>query len=73
MRRVSRRASHIWYWLVQSRVTGEPRIHLEHKISLHKAASEVRYVLIFNNGSTTGPNGAGELGLAPHRATVACY
>jgi hypothetical protein len=33
----------------------------------HKAASEVRYVLISNNGSTTGPNGVSELGLA--RAT----
>jgi hypothetical protein len=27
---------------------------LVHKISLHKAASEVRYIVIFNNGSTTG-------------------
>jgi hypothetical protein len=36
--------------------TGEPRRHLEHKISLHKAASEVRYIVIFNNGSTTEPN-----------------
>jgi hypothetical protein len=43
---------------------------LEHKISLHKAASEVRYVVIFNNGSPTEPNGVSELGLAPHRATV---
>jgi hypothetical protein len=48
----------------------EPRRHLEHKISLHKAASEVRYIVIFNNGSTTGPNGVSELSLAPHRATV---
>jgi hypothetical protein len=30
---------------------------LEHKISLHKAASEVRCIVNFNNGSTTGPNG----------------
>jgi hypothetical protein len=28
-------------------VTGEPRRHLEHKTALHKAASEVRYVVIF--------------------------
>jgi hypothetical protein len=54
--------------LVRS-VTGEPHRRLEHKISLHKAASEVRYVVIFNNGSTTGPNGVSELGLAQHRAT----
>jgi hypothetical protein len=47
-----------------------PCRHLEHKISLHKAASKVRYIVIFNNGSTTGPNGVSELGLAPHRATV---
>jgi hypothetical protein len=26
---------------------------MEHKIPLHKAASEVRYIVIFNNGSTT--------------------
>jgi hypothetical protein len=44
--------------------------HLEHKISLHKAASEVRYIVIFNNGSTTGPNGVSELSLGPHKATV---
>jgi hypothetical protein len=43
---------------------------LEHKISLHKAASEVRYIVIFNNGSTTEHSGASELSLAPHRATV---
>jgi hypothetical protein len=42
-------------------VTGEPRRRLEHKISLHKAASEVRYIPIFNNGSTTAPNGVSEL------------
>jgi hypothetical protein len=36
----------------------------------HKAASEVRYVVIFNNGSTTEPNGVSELSLAPHRTTV---
>jgi hypothetical protein len=30
----------------------------------------VRYIVIFNNGSTTEPNGVSELGLAPHRATV---
>jgi hypothetical protein len=55
--------------LVRS-VTGEPRRRLEHKIALHKAASEVRYIVIFDNGSTTEPNGVSELGLAPHRATV---
>jgi hypothetical protein len=55
--------------LVRS-VTGEPRRRLEHKISLHKAASEVRYIAIFNNGSTTEPNGVSKLGVAPHRATV---
>jgi hypothetical protein len=44
---------------------------LEHKISLHKAASaEVRYIVIFNNGSPTKPNGASELRLAPHRDIV---
>jgi hypothetical protein len=43
---------------------------LEHKIALHKAASEVRYIVIFNNGSPTEPNGVSELSLAPHRATV---
>jgi hypothetical protein len=30
----------------------------------------VRYIVIFNNGSTTGPSGVSELSLAPHRATV---
>jgi hypothetical protein len=40
------------------------------KIALHKAASEVRYVVIFNNGSPTEPNGVSELSLAPHRAAV---
>jgi hypothetical protein len=30
---------------------------LDHKIALHKAASEVRYIVIFNNGSPTEPNG----------------
>jgi hypothetical protein len=39
-------------------------------IALHKAASEVRYVVFFYNGSPTEPNGVSELGLAPHRATV---
>ena len=43
---------------------------MEHKIALHKAASEVRYIVIFNNGSTTEPNGVSELSLAPHRVTV---
>jgi hypothetical protein len=43
---------------------------LEHKISLHKAASEVRYIVIFNNGSTTEPNGVSELSLAPHGVAV---
>jgi hypothetical protein len=43
---------------------------LEHKIALHKAASEVRYIVIFNNGSPTEPNGVSELGLAPHMATA---
>jgi hypothetical protein len=51
-------------------VTGELRRHLEHKISLHKAASEVRYIVVFNNGSTTEPNGASELSLAPHGVTM---
>jgi hypothetical protein len=36
--------------------TGEPRRRLEHKIALHKAASEVRYIVIFNNGSPTEPS-----------------
>jgi hypothetical protein len=36
---------------------GEPRRRLEHNISLHKAAIEVRYIVFFNNGSTTEPNG----------------
>ena len=43
---------------------------MEHKIALHKAASEVRYIVIFNNGSPTEPNGVSELGLAPHRVTM---
>jgi hypothetical protein len=51
-------------------VTGEPLRHSEHKISLHKMACEVRYIVIFNNGSTTGPNGVSELSLAPHRFAV---
>ena len=55
--------------LVRS-VTGEPRRRLEHKIALHKAASEVRYIVIFNNGSPTEPNGVSELSLAPHRVTM---
>jgi hypothetical protein len=37
---------------------------------LHKAASEVRYKVIFNNGSTTEPNGVSELSLAPHGVAV---
>jgi hypothetical protein len=50
--------------LVRLVTGGEPRRHaLEHKILLHKAASEVRYITIFNNGSTTGPNGVSELSL----------
>jgi hypothetical protein len=53
-------------------VTGEPRRRLEHKIALHmhKAASEVRYVVIFNNGSPNEPNGVSELSLAPHGVTM---
>jgi hypothetical protein len=51
--------------------TGEPRRRLEHKISLHKVASEVRHIVIFNNGSTTGPNGVSELSLAPHKHSPA--
>jgi hypothetical protein len=43
---------------------------LEHKISLQKEAIEVLYIVIFNNGNTTEPNGVSELSLAPHRATV---
>jgi hypothetical protein len=62
-------STRIWYWFVQS-VTGEPRRRLEHKIALHKAASEVRYIAIFNNGSPTEPNGVSELSSAPHSATV---
>jgi hypothetical protein len=49
-------ASDMHYALVRS-VTGEPRRRLEHKIALHKAANEVRYIVIFNNGSPTEPNG----------------
>jgi hypothetical protein len=49
---------------------GEPRRHLEHKISLHQAASEVRYLVISNNGSTTECNGVSELSFAPHRVAV---
>jgi hypothetical protein len=55
--------------LVRS-VTGELHRRLKHKISLHTAASEVRYIVAFNNGSTTEPNGASELGSVPQRATV---
>jgi hypothetical protein len=51
-------------------VMGEPYRRLEHKISLHKAASEVRYIVIFNNGSTTGPNGVSELSLAPLKVSL---
>jgi hypothetical protein len=40
---------------------------------LHKAASEVRYIVTFNNGSTTEPNGVSELSLAPHRVTDSAY
>jgi hypothetical protein len=67
--RISRRArlSHL---ILVRLVTGEPRIRLEHKIPLHEAASEVRYIVNFNNDSTTEPNGVSELSLAPHRATV---
>jgi hypothetical protein len=52
--------------LVRS-VTGEPRRRSEHKITLHKAASEVRYIVNFNNGSTTGPNGVSEFILTAHK------
>jgi hypothetical protein len=65
--RLSRRASHL---ILGRSVTGEPRRRSEPKISLHKAASGVRYIVIFNSGSTTGSNGVSELGLAPHRAAV---
>jgi hypothetical protein len=55
-------------------VTGEPRRRLEHKIPLHKAASGVRYIVNFNNGSTREPlclvHGVSELGLAPHMAIM---
>jgi hypothetical protein len=52
-------------------VTGEPHRRLaEHKVSLLKAASEVRYIVISNNGSPTEPNGVSELSLAPQRVTV---
>jgi hypothetical protein len=30
----------------------------------------VRYIVIFNNGSPTEPNGVSELSLAPHRVTM---
>jgi hypothetical protein len=46
---------------------------LEHKILLHKAASEVHHIVIFNNGSTLlglMANGVSELGLAPHRVAM---
>jgi hypothetical protein len=48
-----------------------PRRRLAHKISLHKAASEVRYIVNFNNGSTTGSNGVSEFILTAHMAPVA--
>jgi hypothetical protein len=51
-------------------VTGEPRRRLAHKIALHKAASEVRYIVNFNNGSTTEPNGVSEFILTAHMAPV---
>jgi hypothetical protein len=52
-------------------VPGEPRRRLAHKISLHnKAASEVRFIVNFNNGSTTGPNGVSEFILTTHMALV---
>jgi hypothetical protein len=69
--RMSRRASRISHLILVRSVTGEMRRRSEHKIALHKAASEVRrYIVIFNNGSPTEPNGVSELGLAPHRATA---
>jgi hypothetical protein len=65
--RMSRRASRIRHWFVQSRASRadawSTRLHC-----LDKAASEVRYVVIFNNGSPTEPNGASELNLPPHTA-----
>jgi hypothetical protein len=62
---VAKGLSHLM--LVRS-VTGEP-----HRILLHKAASEVRYIVTFNNGSTTEPNGVSELGLAPHIHAHSAY
>jgi hypothetical protein len=54
-------------------VTGEPRRRLAHKIALHKAASEVRYIVNFNNGSTTEPNGVSEFILTAHMAGPSGY
>jgi hypothetical protein len=69
--RMSRRASCIWYWFVQSRASRADAWSTIFHCSLHKAASEVRYIVIFNNGSPTEPNVVSELlSLAPHRVTV---
>jgi hypothetical protein len=80
-----RTAAHpIGCWLADVRVSEWPsdigpfshgRAHrrLEHKISLHKAASEVRDIVIVNNGITTKPHGISELGLAPHRQGHSAY
>jgi hypothetical protein len=69
--RISRRAAPPLSHLILVRlVTGEPRRRLAHKIPLHKAASEVRYIVNFNNGSTTGPNGVSEFILTAHVVPV---
>jgi hypothetical protein len=53
---LSRRASRTWYWFVQSRASRagawSTRFHC-----IKQQAREVRYIVNFNNGSTTGPNG----------------
>ena len=46
---------------------------MEHKIALHKAASEVRYIVIFNNGSPTEPNGVSELSYGATQGHSAYY
>jgi hypothetical protein len=52
--RIAKGLSHLV--LLDSFSHGRPRRHLAlgAQTPLHKAASEVRYVVFFNNGSTTG-------------------
>jgi hypothetical protein len=65
--RMSRRASRIWYWFAQSRASRAGAWSTR----FHCIRQQARCcIAIFNNGSTTEPNGVSELGLAPHRATV---